>query len=171
MADCSACPEEEVAAGSAATVFFGFSEAGSAFRCCSRSRFEISVSICALNSFEACLNSFNSLPTWRAISGSFFGPKISRARKNRKIVSENPMRFMILPAGVTSNAAGCCTPCRFCKGWVQATTRSSRAGGATARSRISFRSSPRVDGRVLPVSCKGTGRTSPARKLGTVKPD
>src|SRR3954471_22996776 len=38
-----------------------------------------------------------NLPTWRAISGSFLGPKTTRARKNRKIVSEKLMRFIILP--------------------------------------------------------------------------
>jgi hypothetical protein len=38
-----------------------------------------------------------NFPTWRAISGSFLGPKIISARKNRKIVSEKLMRFMILP--------------------------------------------------------------------------
>ena len=48
---------------------------------------EISCSICALNSFEARLNSFDHLPTVRAISGNFLGPKMMRARKNRKMVS------------------------------------------------------------------------------------
>jgi hypothetical protein len=33
----------------------------------------------------------------RAISGNFLGPKMMRARKNRKIVSEKLMRFIILP--------------------------------------------------------------------------
>ena len=37
-----------------------------------------------------------NLPTWRAISGNFFGPKTTRARKNRKIVSEKLMRFIVL---------------------------------------------------------------------------
>src|SRR5215469_4946581 len=56
------------------------------------SRWAISCSICALNSFEARLNSFRYLPTWRAISGNFFGPKMMRAKKNRKIVSEKLIR-------------------------------------------------------------------------------
>ena len=63
----------------------------------STSRLEISCSICALNSFDARLNSFSALPTWRAISGNFLGPKMTRAKKNRKIVSEKLMRFIILP--------------------------------------------------------------------------
>src|SRR5579864_5027474 len=65
--------------------------------CFSTSRFEISCSICALNSFEARLNSLSALPIWRAISGNFLGPKTIRAKKNRKIVSEKVMRFIILP--------------------------------------------------------------------------
>src|SRR5579864_137943 len=65
--------------------------------CFSTSRFEISCSICALNSFEARLNSLSALPIWRAISGNFLGPKTTRANKNRKIVSEKLMRFIILP--------------------------------------------------------------------------
>jgi hypothetical protein len=36
-------------------------------------------------------------PTWRAISGNFFGPKMIRAKKNKKIVSEKLMNFIILP--------------------------------------------------------------------------
>ena len=63
----------------------------------STSRLEISCSICALNSFDARLNSLSALPTWRAISGNFLGPKMTRAKKNRKIVSEKLMRFIILP--------------------------------------------------------------------------
>ena len=63
----------------------------------STSRCAISCSICALNSFEARLNSLRYLPTWRAISGNFLGPKMMRAKKNRKIVSEKLMRFIILP--------------------------------------------------------------------------
>src|ERR1035437_7690616 len=63
----------------------------------STSRFEISCSICALNSLEARLNSFIYFPTWRAISGNFLGPKMMSAKKNRKIVSEKLMRFIILP--------------------------------------------------------------------------
>ena len=63
----------------------------------STSKFDISCSICALNSFEARLNSLSALPIWRAISGNFLGPKITSARKNRKIVSEKLMRFIILP--------------------------------------------------------------------------
>jgi hypothetical protein len=43
------------------------------------------------------LNSFIYFPTWRAISGNFLGPKMMRAKKNRKIVSEKLMRFIILP--------------------------------------------------------------------------
>jgi hypothetical protein len=65
--------------------------------CFSTSRFEISCSICALNSFEARLNSLSALPIWRAISGNFLGPNTTRANKNRKIVSEKLMRFIILP--------------------------------------------------------------------------
>ena len=63
----------------------------------STSKWAISCSICALNSLEARLNSFMYLPTWRAISGNFLGPKIIRAKKNRKTVSEKLMRFIILP--------------------------------------------------------------------------
>jgi hypothetical protein len=37
------------------------------------------------------------LPTWRAISGNFLGPKMMRAKKNRKTVSEKLMGFIILP--------------------------------------------------------------------------
>ena len=65
--------------------------------CFSTSKWEISCSICALNSFEARLNSLSALPTVRAISGNFLGPKMTRAKKNRKIVSEKLMRFIILP--------------------------------------------------------------------------
>ena len=46
---------------------------------------------------EARLNSFMYLPTWRAISGNFLGPKMMRAKKNRKTVSEKLMGFIILP--------------------------------------------------------------------------
>jgi len=63
----------------------------------STSRFEISCSIWDLNSFEARRNSFIHLPAWRAISGNFLGPKMMSARKNRKIVSEKLMGFIILP--------------------------------------------------------------------------
>ena len=71
----------------------------------SMSRWEISCSICALNSFEARLNSLRYFPTVRAISGNFFGPKMTRARKNRKIVSEKLMRFIILPKFKRGNDA------------------------------------------------------------------
>src|SRR5579863_8973115 len=37
------------------------------------------------------------LPTWRAISGNLLGPKMTRASKKRKTVSEKLMRFIILP--------------------------------------------------------------------------
>src|ERR1700722_8755110 len=55
---------------------------------------EISDSICALNSFEARLNSFRALPICRPISGNFFGPNRIRAKRKRKIISGKP-RFMI----------------------------------------------------------------------------
>src|SRR5215471_21806025 len=70
------------------------------------SRWAISCSICALNSLEARLNSFRYLPTWRAISGSFLGPKMTRARKNRKIVSEKLMPIMILCPGKRGQSLG-----------------------------------------------------------------
>ena len=54
----------------------------------STSRWAISVSICDLNSFEARRSSARSRPACRAISGSFLGPKMIRANKNKKIVSE-----------------------------------------------------------------------------------
>lgn len=90
-----ACPG---AAYSARLVTPGGVELGGRIVCrFSTSRLEISCSICALNSFEARLNSLSALPTWRAISGSFFGPKMTRARKNKKIVSEKLMPIIILP--------------------------------------------------------------------------
>lgn len=65
--------------------------ASAVFRVFSTSRCAISCSICDLNSFEARRNSLSTFPTWRAISGNFFGPKIISARKKRKIVSEKLM--------------------------------------------------------------------------------
>jgi len=70
----------------------------------STSRLEISCSICALNSFEARRNSLRAFAIWRAISGNFLGPKMTRANTKRKIVSEKLMRFIILPARNSGNA-------------------------------------------------------------------
>jgi hypothetical protein len=47
------------------------------------------------NSFENRLESSRS-KRWRAISGGFLGPKTRKA-KNRKIVSEKLIRFIVLP--------------------------------------------------------------------------
>lgn len=58
----------------------------------STSRRATSCSICDLKSFDARRNSASSFPAWRAISGNFFGPKMTSARKNRKMVSEKLMR-------------------------------------------------------------------------------
>ena len=71
----------------------------------SRSSCEISDSICALNSFEARLNSFRALPICRPISGNFLGPNRIRAKRKRKIISGKP-RFiasMILPERIAGN--------------------------------------------------------------------
>ncbi len=84
----------------------GASDGGKIWRLlCSASMLEISDSIWDRNSLEALRNSFIILPSWRAISGNFLGPKTSKAKTKRKIVSPKLITFMILPEGVSGNAA------------------------------------------------------------------
>ena len=61
------------AAASMAAIFFW---------CSACSEMRSSSSICMRNSLEARRNSAMSLPSWRASTGSFFGPKRRRARMN-----------------------------------------------------------------------------------------
>ena len=59
----------------------------------SNSILSISVSSWLLNSLLAFLNSPKALPNWRPNSGSFLGPKMTRASRKMKIISGMP-RFM-----------------------------------------------------------------------------
>ena len=59
----------------------------------SSSMFIISTSSWFLNSLLAFLNSASALPNWRPNSGSFLGPKMTRANKKMKIISGMP-RFI-----------------------------------------------------------------------------
>src|SRR5579862_4477509 len=86
------------------TVFLGLSCQD--FLWFSKSAFEISASICALNSFDARRKSLRIFPTWRPISGNFLGPKINNATKNRKIVSEKLIDASYCRITADGNASG-----------------------------------------------------------------
>src|SRR5579864_7611453 len=78
----------------------------------------------------------------RAISGSFLGPKTIRARKNRKIVSEKLMRFIILPRKERRQSAGAFRfeypLCSLCPPWLSFFTPEFREARIMPRSRKCF---------------------------------